>query len=121
MANPVVTRTGVAVGEAAIAEFGGALHGALLRPDSGGYDEARKVWNRLVDKRPALICRCADSDDVAHSVRFAREHELLVAVRGGGHNIAGNSVCEGGLVVDLSPIRASGWMPSAERRGPRRG
>jgi FAD/FMN-containing dehydrogenase len=105
MTNPVVTRSGAAVGEAAIAELEGALHGALLRPDSGGYDEARKIWNRLVDKRPALICRCADADDVARSVRFAREHDLLVAVRGGGHNIAGNSLCEGGLVVDLAPMK----------------
>jgi FAD/FMN-containing dehydrogenase len=105
MTNPVVTRNGVAVSEAAIAQFAGAMHGALLRPDSGDYDEARKVWNRLVDKRPALICRCADADDVARSLRFAREHDLLVAVRGGGHNIAGNCVCEGGLMVDLSPMK----------------
>jgi FAD/FMN-containing dehydrogenase len=105
MTNPVVTRNGVAVDEAAIAQFEGALHGGLLRPGSGGYDEARKVWNRLVDKRPALIARCADADDVAHSVRFAREHELHVAVRGGGHNIAGNCVCDGGLMVDLSPMK----------------
>ncbi len=105
MTNPVVARNGVTVGEGAIAEFGGALRGRLLRPGSSGYDEARKVWNRLVDKRPALICRCADVDDVARSVRFAREHDLLVAVRGGGHNIAGNCVCDGGLMVDLSPMK----------------
>jgi len=105
MTNPVVTKSGVPVGEAVIAEFESALHGGLLLPDSYGYDEARKVWNRLVDKRPALIARCADADDVAHSVRFAREHELLVAVRGGGHNIAGNCVCDGGLMVDLSPMK----------------
>jgi len=105
MTNPVVTKSGVPVGEAVIAEFESALHGGLLRPDSDGYDEARKVWNRLVDKRPALVARCADADDVAHSVRFAREHELLVSVRGGGHNISGNCVCDGGLMVDLSPMK----------------
>jgi FAD/FMN-containing dehydrogenase len=114
MTNPVVTKNGAAVGEAAIGEFERALHGELLRPDSGGYDEARKVWNRLVDKRPALIARCADADDVAHTVRFAREHDLLVAVRGGGHNIAGNCVCDGGLMVDLSPM--TGISVDPERR-----
>jgi FAD/FMN-containing dehydrogenase len=105
MTNPVVATSGAAVDKAAIAELEGALNGTLLRPESAGYDETRKVWNRLVDKRPALVCRCADADDVAHSVRFAREHELVVAVRGGGHNIAGNCVCEDGLMVDLSPMK----------------
>jgi FAD/FMN-containing dehydrogenase len=105
MAKPVVTKNGETIAETAIAKFAGALHGGLLRPDSVGYDEARKVWNRVVDKRPALIARCADADDVAQSVRFARENELLASVRGGGHNIAGNCLCDGGLLVDLAPMK----------------
>lgn len=101
----VTSNTGAVLREAAIAALGDALHGELLRPGGDGYDRTRKVWNGLVDKRPALIARCADADDVAHCVRFAREHGLVVAVRGGGHNIAGRCVCEGGLMVDLSPMK----------------
>jgi FAD/FMN-containing dehydrogenase len=81
------------------------LRGELLVPGDGGYDAARQVWNRMVDKRPALIVRCAGAGDVVHSVRFAREHELEVAVRGGGHNIAGRSMCDEGLLIDLSPMK----------------
>ena len=82
------------------------LKGSLLTPDSPGYDEARTIWNAMIDRRPGLIVRCADATDVARAVRFARSHDLLVAVRGGGHNIAGNAVCDGGLMIDLSPMRA---------------
>ena len=105
-AKGAVTSTdGTVLREAAIGELSGALGGELLRPGLDGYDQARKVWNGLVDKRPGLIARCADADDVAHSVRFAREHELVLAVRGGGHNIAGRCVCDGGLMVDLAPMK----------------
>ena len=79
--------------------------GALLRPADPGYDAARKIWNGMVDKHPALIVRCAGAADVIQSVRFAREHNLLVSVRGGGHNVAGNAVCDGGLMIDLSPMK----------------
>src|SRR5499425_2975645 len=82
------------------------LRGPLLRPGDGGYDEARKVWNGMIDRRPALIARCAGVADVIAAVRFARTHGLLVSVRGGGHNITGNAVCEGGLMIDLSPMRS---------------
>jgi FAD/FMN-containing dehydrogenase len=82
------------------------LAGALLRPTDGGYDTARKVWNGMVDKRPALIARCAGAEDVIACVRFARDRDLLVSVRGGGHNYAGKSVCDGGLMIDLSPMKA---------------
>jgi FAD/FMN-containing dehydrogenase len=81
------------------------LTGSLLTPDSPGYDEARTVWNAMIDRRPGLIVRCSDANDVARAIRFARAHDLLVAVRGGGHNIAGNSVCDGGIMIDLSPMR----------------
>ncbi len=81
------------------------LRGELLTPGEEGYDAARKVWNGMIDKRPALIVRCAGAGDVIHTVEFAREHELEVAVRGGGHNVAGRSVCDGGLLIDLSPMK----------------
>src|SRR4029453_15294898 len=84
--------------EAAVAEFQAGLRGQLLRPSEAGYDEARKVWNGMIDKRPALIARCAGVADVIDAVNFARSNELLLAVRGGGHNITGNAVCDGGLM-----------------------
>jgi FAD/FMN-containing dehydrogenase len=102
----VTTENGAVVGEGAIAALGDVLRGALLRPGSDRYEQTRRVWNRLVDKRPALIVRCADAGDVVHSIRFAREHELVVAVRAGGHSIAGKCVCDGGLMVDLSAMKA---------------
>jgi FAD/FMN-containing dehydrogenase len=82
------------------------LDGTLLDPADVGYDSARRVFNRLFDRRPALIARCRNAGDVAHCIRFAREHGLLLSVRGGGHSIAGYSVCDGGLVIDLSPMRS---------------
>src|SRR5260370_20411720 len=91
--------------EAAVHDFAAGLRGPLLRPGDGGYDEARKVWNGMIDRRPALIARCAGVADVIAAVRFARTHELLVSVRGGRHNITGNAVCEGGLMIDLSPMK----------------
>ena len=95
-----------AVLDADLGEHLSNLKGSLLTPDSPGYDEARTVWNAMIDRRPGLIVRCAEASDVARAVRFARSHDLLVAVRGGGHNIAGNAVCDGGLMIDLSPMRS---------------
>src|SRR5215211_5569848 len=104
---PIVTLTGAAaaLGEAVVERFGSRLRGKLLRPGDAGYEEARLLWNGLIDKRPALIARCAGVADVIDSVNFARENDSLVAVRGGGHNVAGNAVCDGGLVIDLSPMK----------------
>src|SRR3954447_24703017 len=82
------------------------FRGALLRPPEEGYDEARRVWNGAIDRKPALIARCAGSDDVVTAVRFAREHDLEVSVRGGGHSIAGHGVCDDGLMIDLSLMKA---------------
>jgi FAD/FMN-containing dehydrogenase len=91
--------------DSVIDKFASGLRGTLLRPDDAGYDQARKVWNGMVDKRPALIARCAGMADVVACVRFARERDLVVSVRGGGHNYAGKSVSDGGLMIDLSPMK----------------
>ena len=79
--------------------------GEVIAPGHADYDAARRVWNGMIDRRPAAIARCADADDVAVAVRFAIEHELPMAVRGGGHNVAGTAVADGGIVVDLSQMR----------------
>jgi FAD/FMN-containing dehydrogenase len=89
------------------------LQGEVLTPQSPGYDEARSIWNAMIDRHPSLIARCRNRDDVAEAVRFARDHSLLVAVRGGGHNIAGNAVCEAGFVIDLSPMKGLQVNPAA--------
>src|SRR5205807_8023802 len=82
------------------------LHGSLCLPGEAGYDEARTIWNAMIDRRPGAVVRCRAPSDVIGAVRLARENGLLVAVRGGGHNIAGNAVCDGGLLIDLSPMRS---------------
>ncbi|MDQ3058436.1 MAG: FAD-binding oxidoreductase [Pseudomonadota bacterium] len=82
------------------------VQGAVILADDPSYDSARQVWNAMIDKHPAAIVRCASVHDVVHAVNFARSHGLALAVRGGGHNIAGSAVCEGGLVIDLSQMRA---------------
>jgi FAD/FMN-containing dehydrogenase len=86
--------------------FEASLSGRLIRREDDDYDEKRAVWNGMIDKEPALIVRCDDVDDVVASVNLARENHLLLAVRGGGHNVAGTAVCDGGLVVDLSLMNA---------------
>jgi FAD/FMN-containing dehydrogenase len=95
----------VALHPPVIDAFAGRLAGRVLVERCGEYDEARRVWNGLIDKRPAGIVQCAGVADVLETLRFARDHDLLLAVRGGGHNVAGFGTCDGGLVIDLSPLR----------------
>jgi FAD/FMN-containing dehydrogenase len=83
----------------------GELRGALLTPGDSGYDEARRIWNAMIDKRPAAIARCAGTADVMRAVRFGADHEIVISVKGGGHNVAGTAVCDGGLMVDLSGMK----------------
>ncbi len=83
-----------------------ALRGSLCLPGEPGYDEARALWNAMIDRRPAAVVRAAGTADVMQAVRLANEHGLLLSVRGGGHNIAGNAVCDGGLMLDLSAMRS---------------
>ncbi len=81
-----------------------ALRGEVIAPDDAGYDAARAVWNAMIDRRPAAIAACADAADVARAVGFARDNGLLLSVRGGGHNVSGTAVCDGGLMIDLSAM-----------------
>jgi hypothetical protein len=94
------------IGKAALNDLSRSLHGQLILADSSDYDTARRVWNRMIDKRPAMIVRCADAADVSRAITFAREHELLLAVRGGGHSFPGLSTCDGGMLLDVSPMKA---------------
>jgi FAD/FMN-containing dehydrogenase len=89
-----------------VEKFKSNLRGESLQPGEAGYDEARKIWNGMIDKRPAFIARCTGVADVIHCVNFARSNDLLVAVRGGGHNVAGNAVSEGGLTIDLTRMKS---------------
>jgi hypothetical protein len=89
----------------ALRDFRTSLHGEVILPDDDGYDSARWVWNGMIDKHPALIIRCATRADVARAVEFARLQLLPVAVRGGGHSVSGQSVCNGGIVIDLSQMK----------------
>jgi FAD/FMN-containing dehydrogenase len=106
-----------ALGEATVQELRIALRGELVLPDDAAYGEARCVWNGMIDRRPALIVRCTGTSDVIAAIGFARSEGLTVAVRGGGHNVAGNATCDGGIVVDLSPMK--GVRVDAEGRSVR--
>lgn len=92
--------------DADVARLRQRLRGSIVLPQDGAYEEARQVWNGMIDKRPAAVVYCAAPDDVAETVSLARSQDLPLAVRGGGHNVAGNSVCGGGIVIDLSHMKA---------------
>ena len=100
--------------EATVAEFRASLRGELIQPEDDVYDEARKVYNAMIDKRPRMIARCSDVADVISCVNFARENEMLLAVRGGGHNGGGLGVADDGLVIDLSGMRSVRVDPDAQ-------
>jgi FAD/FMN-containing dehydrogenase len=101
---------------AEVARLRGGFQGHVLLPGEDGYDQARQVWNAMVDRRPAVIARCTSPADVAAAVGFARAHGLEVGVRCGGHSVLGLSVPEGGLMVDLSPMRSVRVDPTRRRR-----
>ena len=81
------------------------LDGTVILPGDSAYDEARSIWNGMIDRKPAIIVRCRTEADVMHAVNYARENQLVVAIRGGGHNIAGHAVCDGGVMIDLSTMK----------------
>ena len=92
------------------------VQGAVILPNDDAYESARKVWNAMIDKHPAVIVRCATTSDVVHSVNYARDNGLPLAVRGGGHNIAGSAICDDGIVIDLSQMKAA-HIDAGSRRG----
>ncbi len=103
----MITNSGAAtvVQASTVQALQASVHGTVIRPGDADYERARKTWNGMIDKHPALITRCTEVADVVAAVRFARDHDLLVDVRGGGHSLPGFSVCDGGVVLDLSPMK----------------
>ena len=103
--DPLTGAAAGQIGGRAVRDLSGALKGPVLRPGDSGYDDARRIWNGMIDRRPDLIARCADAADVVAAVDFARTVNVVVSVRGGDHNAAGNAVCDGGLMIDLSMMK----------------
>ncbi len=101
-----MTASSVTISGEVIEAFAATVRGEVLSSEDDRYDEQRAIWNAMIDRRPGLIVRCAGSADVIRAVRFAQEHGLLTTVRGAGHNIAGNSLSDGGLLIDLSPMKS---------------
>src|SRR4029453_17851025 len=98
--------------ESALQAFRANLRGQLVLPKDADYDDARRIHNAMIDRRPAAIVRCAGVADVGAPVNFARQGGLLVAVRGAGHNVAGTSLCDGGIVIDLSRMKSVRVFPA---------
>ncbi|MCI0345875.1 MAG: FAD-dependent oxidoreductase, partial [Chloroflexi bacterium] len=107
-----MTNNGVVDGQV-VDSLQAGFRGRLIGPNDDGYEQARRVWNGAVDKHPALVARPTGAADVMHAVNVARTHNLLMAVRGGGHHVAGNGTCNGGLVLDLSRMRGARVDPAA--------
>src|SRR6266571_5719875 len=109
MANiEIAATTGrkVALHSGVIEQFRTGLRGGHLLRSDDGYDAARTIYNAMIEHRPAIIARCTGPADVISAVNFARNNGLLVSVRGGGHNVSGNAVCDGGVMIDLSPMKS---------------
>ena len=98
-----------------IDDFKSTIRGEVLLPADAGYEDARRIWNAMIDRRPTVIVRCSGVADIMRAVAFARDRDLPVAVRGGGHNIAGNAVCDDGLMIDLSPMTSVRINPETRR------
>ena len=110
----LASRDGIAFDAASIVEFKRTFSGTAILPSDDSYDVARRIWNAIIDKSPGMIARCASVADVVQAVRFARARDLAAAVRGGGHNVGGRALCEGGIVIDLSAMR--GVVVDSDRR-----
>ena len=114
-AHPLVDRLGVEVDATRLEPFVAAFRGTVIRAGDAQYDTARRIWNASIDKYPGLIARCSGLADVIGAVRFARAQNLLVAIRGGGHNVGGRALCDGGMVIDLSGMKGIHVDPEARR------
>ena len=101
----LVNHAGESIADSLLEPFRASFQGVLIRPADADYDSARRIWNASIDRRPGLIVRCTGLADVIAAVNFARDHELLVAIRGGGHNVGGRALCDGGMVIDLSRMK----------------
>src|SRR5689334_13646908 len=101
--------------DSAIDDLSARMRGALLRPGEPGFDEARVLWNAMIDRYPALIAQCAGVADVLDALALARDNDLTVAVRAGGHNVAGTALCDGGLVIDLTRMKGIRVDPATRR------
>jgi len=113
--TPTSERYSVVLGQGDVASLRAKLQGVLIVQADDGYEEARRVWNGMIDRRPAAIVRAAGVADVLAALRFGREHDLRIAVRAGGHNVAGNGTVDGGIVIDLSPMKTVRVDPAAGR------
>ncbi len=112
--RPMAEATPASLSEDAIQNLTERFHGKVVVPEDEGYDDARTVWNGMIDKYPAMIAYCSGTADVLSAVSFARENDLLVTVRSGGHNVSGSAVCDDGVVIDLSEMNGV-WVDPDER------
>ena len=114
---PAVTgsRQPIAIERTAVEELRKSLNGRLLLPEDDGYHVARLVRNRIIDKRPALIAQCKNSEDVQAAVNFARHYQLLTAVKCGAHSVSGKGTCDSGLIIDLTPLQGVSVNPTNRR------
>ena len=111
--STLISRSGAAVDGAAIDAFATCLAGQAICPSDSDYEQARRIWNASIDRHPGLIVRVRGTADVVETIRFARANDIRVTIRGGGHNVAGRALCDDGLVVDLSDMRAVIVDPTA--------